>query len=60
MIVRLAEAIVRRVNAAGRIHLDVTPPLTDVVDKPDAIWSVDNDISLLLNCWRNPHRPSFK
>jgi hypothetical protein len=25
------------------------------VEKPDAIWSVDNDISLLLNCWRNPH-----
>ena len=51
---RLAEEIVRRVNAAGRIHLDVNP-LTDVVEKPDAIWSVDNDISLLLNCWRNPH-----
>ena len=51
---RLAEEIVRRVNAAGRIHLDVNP-LTDVVEKPDAIWSVDNDISLLLNCWKNPH-----
>ena len=51
---RLAEEIVRRVNAAGRIRLDVNP-LTDVVDRPDAIWSVDNDISLLLNCWLNPH-----
>ena len=51
---RLAEEIVRRVNAAGRIRLDVNP-LTDVVDKPDAIWSVDNDISLLLNTWKNPH-----
>lgn len=51
---RLAEEIVRRVNAAGRIRLDVNP-LTDVVEKPDAIWSVDNDISLLLNSWRNPH-----
>ena len=51
---RLTEEIVRRVNAAGRIRLDVNP-LTGVVEKPDAIWSVDNDISLLLNCWSNPH-----
>ena len=51
---RLAEEIVRRVNAAGRIHLDVNP-LTGVVEKPDAIWSVDNDISQMLNCWWNPH-----
>ena len=51
---RLQSEIVRRVNAAGRIHLEDNP-IVDVVERPDAIWSVDNDISLLLNTWYNPH-----
>ena len=51
---RLAEEIVRRVNAAGRIRLEVNP-LVRVVEKPDGNWSVDNDISELLNMWYNRH-----
>ena len=51
---RLQSEIVRRVNAAGRIHLEDNP-IADVVERPDAVWSVDNDISQLLNTWYNPH-----
>jgi len=51
---RLQSEVVRRVNEAGRIHLEDNP-IVRVVEKPDAIWSVDNDISMLLNTWSNPH-----
>jgi len=51
---RLQSEIVRRANAGGRIRL-VDNPVVRVVDRPDGNWSVDNDISELLNTWYNPH-----
>ncbi len=44
-----AEAIIRRVNEGGRIKLNSNPLLKGV--ETDVNWSVDNDISELLNIW---------
>ena len=48
-----AEAVLRRVNAGGRLKLNVNPFLEGV--ETDRNWSVDDDISELLNLWDRSH-----
>ena len=50
----VAEDLVKMLNAGGRSHLAINP-FRNVVSS-NGIWSVDDDISNLLNTWRNWHR----